>query len=153
MSTLTNYWHLIDSGQQTCQYLSLTIMARQRSLSEISATLGTSGTPLFTGSTVLQSGQVKSTRTNTIPPQPPSVSLLCLSQFLSHHLVFPLTHTAASGTPSYFLSFCGCFLSIDLQPCILSALSLLELCLWAPKLQLIWRNHNIASVFSFQLAA
>lgn len=51
-----------------------------------------------------------------------------------------------SGTPSYFLSFRGCFPSIDLQPHRLSLLSFLELCLWPPKLQLIWRNHNIACV-------
>lgn len=53
INTLTNYWHLADTGQPSCQYLSPTIMARQRSLSEIWATMGTSGTPLFTGSTGL----------------------------------------------------------------------------------------------------
>lgn len=82
INTLTNYWHFADTGQQACQYLSATIMARQRSLSEIWAPMGTWGTPLFTGSTGGEPRQVRSKQIPTLSlssPTPLSASLcLCL---------------------------------------------------------------------------
>lgn len=75
-------------------------------------------------------------RSGQSPHHPPTVNL-CLHLF--HHLVFFvfffLTRAAAAvkeftGTPWYFPTFWGCFLSVDLQPCRFSALSASELCLW-----------------------
>lgn len=79
---------------------------------------------------VAKTGQVKAL---TILPPSTFVSICFITLFF--FFLFFLTRAAAAvkeftGTPWYFPTFWGCFLSVDLQPCRFSALSASELCLW-----------------------
>lgn len=105
ISSPANYWHLIDSGQQTCQYLPHTITARLRSLSELWATSRTWGTRQGCS----QDGSGHHRPTTSLP--------VCLPCSFSAGLVVSFSsNTCGSccrcgrfifGTPSYFLLVSG----------------------------------------------